>query len=293
MNLLQKFAFNFDARIWRILPGLSEGLLVLEMRDTEKKHAYFVIIRPESGEICCDRIEPEQGWWYGMEAISGNVLLLHSYEEGQVPAHKAIYAFDARTGKKLWENLTLRFICAENNFVWAYDTTGTGETPVLKIELYTGRIISESSEQEIGAGHPSFRKLNGVSEFSGTDSSMPMIYNEGGPYFATLAEYIRTKLNGSSPVQRIEYLESEGHVMISWYSRELSGAGNENAGTLNNHLLVTDLEGEVELDTTLGTLLPGVAETTFFTFGTNLIYPANQGELYCYTLLRKRPAFFA
>ena len=272
--LHEKFIFSFRNRIWRIMPDVSEGLLVLELREPETRTVSFVSLRPQTGETVCERFNMELGWWYGMEALASNVLLLHTYEDEQIPAHKSIFAFNALTGQKLWEHAALRFICAERSVVWAYDINGFSETPVLKIDLQNGHVLSEVPEYQMQAEMADIFAGRSGGLFK-PNLGFPVLYNSGAIHFTTLSEFINIK-TGSRPIKRIEYLEAEKHIIISWYCTE--------GQHLNNRLLVTDLSGNTLLSVTLGTMLNGISEYAFFTFGAQLIFPGPENTLNCYNL---------
>jgi len=99
----EKFAGN----IWRLEIDEKNDTLFVESRNAEERKTNFSSINLQTGGIHFkDFIGPEN-WHTGIEAVYGNVLLLHLYESANTPVHKGLIAISALSGEILWQNYNL------------------------------------------------------------------------------------------------------------------------------------------------------------------------------------------
>lgn len=98
-----------DALIWR-LSFTCNGLLVGQKRCPETRRSLFFAIEEHSGRVVLDdyvlllpdgTLPAGEGWFTGIETVSGNLVYLHAYQENS-PEHLGLWAVDPETGGVVW-----------------------------------------------------------------------------------------------------------------------------------------------------------------------------------------------
>ncbi|MCO4294786.1 DUF4905 domain-containing protein [Solitalea sp. MAHUQ-68] len=121
-NLNTHFSKVFDGLIWKIVIDEKNDIAAIEIREPKTKSAQFSCIDLKSGNVLFDNLKLQEPWFCGMETISDGVLLLHLYVADTSPEHSAVLAYDARSGKQLWENYNLTFSQTQANSFKAFHT---------------------------------------------------------------------------------------------------------------------------------------------------------------------------
>lgn len=110
--------YRADGQIWRILPSAT-GFLLCEERDTAAKRVSFSCLLAKEGRVAWKGVTLPESWWVSMEAVAGELLLLHEYPVPTMPDHRKIFAVDIATGKLLWINEELTFSFSSGSSIFA------------------------------------------------------------------------------------------------------------------------------------------------------------------------------
>lgn len=103
-----------DALIWR-LSFTRNGLLVGQKRCPEGRRSLFFAIEERSGRVVLDdylllfsggTLPAGEGWFTGIETVSGNLAYLHAYQENS-PEHLGLWAVDPETGRVVWSHANM------------------------------------------------------------------------------------------------------------------------------------------------------------------------------------------
>jgi Domain of unknown function (DUF4905) len=261
------FAFEFGAKIWRLVPDSSANTLVVELRDAKNREVNFVSLSLDNGEIMAQGLNMPSGWWYGIEAVVHNTIILHSYPNWQMPNHEDLIAFNAQSGEKLWELPGHTFSSFKGNQIFTHNrclpVPGEG-----CFNLLTGQPDEPRFHEEIK---------------SGIIPLVPVLFGKDAPYYDEIALFINQVLGHNHKFEmQFEYLETPNIVAISYYLRQ-EGNGSALTGSLNRYLLICNNRGQLLLHKNTDTSLPGIGEGSFFVFNSIFIFVENTSNLYGYT----------
>lgn len=115
------WSFAPGAVVWRILFGQTNRI-VGESRDNDRKKVTFFCLDGRSGRSLWTERSTEEPWWVGLETVQKNVVLLHGFQEPDLPGHFGIYAWDVESGEELWRNDKTTFWFCYRDRVYAYRT---------------------------------------------------------------------------------------------------------------------------------------------------------------------------
>ena len=253
------FSQTFQGAIWSTLVASQQNLLILEVRDEDKREVRFSAFDYVQNSFRWKDLLLEESWWISLTAVSENILLFHLYQNTENPDEKSLMAFDILEQKILWHVKDFAFSYLQDNAV-----VGVQSKPELldrTLDLRTGEVIAINDNKNPLPGNISAIK--------------PFQYVEGHAYFDTVKSFLAIKLN-IEPVSSIEYVEYNSLIFISYHIKEQG---------LTNYLVVFDETGTLVAKEKLGDQLKGIGFETFFILAGCLIFVRNRGELVSYRIV--------
>jgi hypothetical protein len=255
-GLQQKFSHSFDGAIWNTLALPEKNILLLEIRNVDRKQVSFSALDLEHNIFLWRGVELEENWWVEMSAASQEVILFSIYIDTANPDTKGILAYSLQGPKPLWAQADFSITGVDRTGV--HGVASRPQAKPLVLDLHTGQ------------------SLPGTDFEGSTDTRIqrPFQYVEGTAYFNTVRTFLNNKLN-LSVVTALEYVESGDRIFISYYVQEKS---------LVNYLIVLSAAGEILLQEKLDEQLKGIGQDTFFILAGCLIFVRNKRELRSYFL---------
>ena len=245
------FQHRFQDPIWRLIPSASkENNWVVETRSGTLKTLSFYFLSTDYKLV---ELNTSLDWWTGIEALNGNIILVHGYLQEDLPIHKGIKAFDAIKNEWLWENEFVVFDSIVDKQITARSSIGSIAHNIY-LDIKTGLEIESPSSQSLNSSPETANFLNSEET-----------------YFAEIASFI-SKYTPLSPTNCCEYLETESHIIVSYYV--------SNEKKLDNYLLVTTIDGTEELHICISEGLKGVAAGTFLVSKGLLSFVKDNYELF-------------
>ncbi len=112
MGLLDRFRRRSLVKPWEVRPGgaiwrlqpTTDGLIVGESRDVNRKRLSLFGLRPSTGELLWSGLTFEEPWWIALETTIGTVAIVHRYPQPDRPETRGCIAVDSHTGAILWED---------------------------------------------------------------------------------------------------------------------------------------------------------------------------------------------
>ncbi|MBF9254629.1 DUF4905 domain-containing protein [Pontibacter sp. 172403-2] len=257
--------------MWRIRIDAAAGRLALEVRDADVLLAFFYTFDCQGHTLQQLSLPQALTWWQGLEDAHAGLVYLHGYADRQLGQHKGITALNAATDKIQWEAADLAFYGLSDEGIMAHPAAAPGEDFVL-LNSATGQIIRKQITQQAAAA--------AAEKFSHSRYQAciyPILYREGEAYFTQVQAFVEAQL-GQTPVSAIEYAEAGEMLVVSFYTPATDGK-------LDNYLAVFNFEGDLLLNTTLGSGLSGIGSDTFFIFKHKLYFIQNKDSLHVYALL--------
>lgn len=250
------FQHRFQDPIWRLIPSISkENNWVVETRNGKTKALAFYFL---SADYKLVELNTHSDWWSGIEAVSKTILLFHGFLQEDLPIHKGIKAFDAIKNEWLWDNEFVAFDSIADEQITAKSTIGSVSRSIY-LDIQSGlEIDSPNIQNQI----PNPETVNFLSSEE--------------TYFAEIASFI-SKYTPLSPSNCCEYLETENHIIVSYYV--------SNEKKLDNYLLVTTTDGTEELHICISEGLKGVAAGTFLVSKGLLSFVKDNYELFIIEML--------
>ncbi|MDX5421366.1 MAG: DUF4905 domain-containing protein [Hymenobacteraceae bacterium] len=269
LSLLYKY--DFGAPVWRIRLDTTQGRLALEVRDADLLLTRFYTFDTQKHTLTQLELPQAQAWWQGLEDAQDGYLYLHGYGDRKLGQHKGIIAIAAAFGEVVWERPELAFYGITEGGVLSFPVSAA-EHSLQLLAPGTGKALQVGISQQQAA-----EKVSHYSSIRYSNCIYPVLYLEGETYFEQVRDFVTAQQPGT-PVKAIEYAETEGCLVISYYT----DAGD---GTLDNFLLVFDLEGNLQLKEQMGSRLSGIGSDTFFIFRHDLYFLLNKDILKVYRLL--------
>lgn len=102
--------------VWRLM-FTGTGVIFAQKRFREQRRSLFFAIEEHSGRVLFDDyllLMPDgttpagEGWFTGIETITGNMAFLHAYRENS-PEHFGLWAIDAFSGTVVWSRADIVF----------------------------------------------------------------------------------------------------------------------------------------------------------------------------------------
>jgi hypothetical protein len=136
------------------------------------------------------------------------------------------------------------------------------KTSLILLDVDTGKVLPD--------------QLHQINEAHTIDTVYPFQYLDGESEFATVKEFLSAN-DKETPILGAEYLEYEGHLIISYYV----GA----PAKFINRLAIFGGKGECLYEEEIGTNLKGLGVNTFFITSGYLFFVKNKTELVTFRIV--------
>ena len=251
------FSHVFEGIVWNTLVSPENDVLLLEVRNNEKKQVTFSALECRTGKFLWRDVIFDEPWWVSLGATSNNIVLFTIYLETNNPDKKGVFAYHLLDGKIVWWNNDFSLVSVSNSQVMGVSSKYGTRSIIL--DLDSGMEVSESKDS------------NKIQD----QVVRPHQYLADNEYFATVKTFLDRKFN-LLPVTALEYLEHDSIIFISFYIQE---------GELANYLLIISDEGEVLMKEKLDEHLKGIALDTFFVLSGCVFFVKNKVELFSYKIV--------
>jgi Domain of unknown function (DUF4905) len=251
-------------KVWRLLPG--GGVLVIEIRDTDKKTTEFAGIDLSSGALLWKNDQLEEKWWTTLNVIYRDTVLLQQFARPDMPTPGKIFTLDLHTGKLLWQNQEVSFMNADGDTIYCLKKSFTDES-VVGINFRSG-VEREVSPPE----------LPNQSQLLQSDLTFPEPIDGLSNNFQgqiILDDRVRMKIPSDS--KQVTILKIGEKIVIGFYA--MSGK-DEKGGTLYEaRLIVADAEGKFIFEDIVDRRVYVPLEDFYFAVEGKLIYVRNSVEI--------------
>jgi len=220
--------------VWRLLLSTS-GICVGETRDQHKKEVSFFALNALSGEVLWANRVFDELWWIGIEAVTKDVLLLHTYAQPDRPEHKGILAVELATGKRMWTQSDVTYWFSHEEKIYAYRTLFERRVGC-EFDVQTGELLCEYDEDLDTL--MSLRR-SALSESSQDGFLFPQlaVASEEDP---RIASCIQKKVSHVLLQGDVEYVRL-GDLLLFNYHRQ-SDTKSQKELLLENHFHIVDLK---------------------------------------------------
>jgi hypothetical protein len=259
--LLRSIAFNFskvfDGVVWATKVSRGNEIIVLEIRNSERKEVRFAAFDLATGKFLWKDKLMDETWWINLATVSDKIVLLTLYTDTHNPDKKAVIACNLLKGEVVWWQNDFSISSVSDTFVIGFsEKYGRRE---LVLDLNTGKALQSP---------PFYAEIP-------ENCIRPHQFFEGHPYFDTVKTFFSQKFN-LLPIRALEYLEYDSLIFISCYLPE-----NE----LTNYLFIISSDGHLLLKEKLDGHLKGIGLDTFFILSGCVFFVKNKVELVCYKIL--------
>lgn len=266
-NLKPSWTFASDKKVWRLLPG--NGVLAVELRDTEAKTAEYAGIAISSGSPLWQGVSLEDSWWIVMNRIFKDVLLLQQFVRPDMPTPGGIFAIDLFTGKMLWQNQDLTFVDASNDMVYA-SRKSVSDEEIIGLDYRTGdqKLVLGADDQQAAA----------LSFDPPRDEFMLSSFFE--EVAGTLPRSRRELLGKATPAGALNptyILSVFGKDIIGFYTD--SGKDEKGVPVFDSHLRIIDPEGKPVFDDVIDRKVYTTLGDFYFVVENRLVYAKNSVEV--------------
>ena len=259
--MLRSIAFNFshvfEGVIWNTKVSDQNQIIVLEVRDTNKKEVRFSALNYSSDEFLWKDRMMDEPWWISLSGIAGDIMLLTLYTNKNNPDNKAVVAYNVQDGELVWWNNDFSVQTLGKNSVIGFSEKFGKREQIL--DVLTGNTIE-------------VKDLN----FENPEIVLrPQHYPADHPYFDTVKTFLNQKFN-LLPIAALEYLEHDSLIFISCYLQE---------NDMANYLFIMSADGNLLLKEKLDDHLKGIGLDTFFVLSGCVFFVRNKVELVSYKIL--------
>jgi hypothetical protein len=250
------FSHVFEGIIWNMLVSPGDGILILELRDSQRKKVTFSALESLSGKFIWRDKSFDEDWWISLGAVSNNVIVFTVYLETNNPDKKGAFAYHIFEDKMLWWQNDFSLISVSNGIVEGVSSKYGFRNVIL--DIMTGLEVPEKGTKQII-----------------TDVIRPHQYLADHSYFNTVKIFLEQKFN-LSPVKALEYLEHDSVIFISFYVQETE---------LANYLIMISADGQLLVKEKLDEQLKGIGLDTFFILSGCVFFVKNRAELVSYRIV--------
>jgi hypothetical protein len=254
------FSHGFDGVVWNMQVAEKAGMLIIEVRNAEKKHVSFAALDLSTNRFLWENVQFDEPWWINLSAVRGDVILLTHYTEAANPDQKSLLAYSISGRKLLWWQNDFSLVSVNDIAVAGYSQK-YGVKPLV-LDIFTGKVINGDTLESPAQNLSVIR---------------PLHYREGESGFETVKKYLM-RIGEKELISGVDYLEHAGFVVLSVYVQE---------DGLANFLIVLDQEGTMVLREKAGGNLKGIGIDTFFILEGSLFFVKNKRELLRYKLIDK------
>ncbi len=248
------FTFQFEKPIWNTQIDPKGNFLTFEVRNETTHQTEVSCLNLKSMEwVFTGFVFEKEEWWYGVAAISANVIILYTFDNDDNPDEKSYFGLHPGDQNILWELSNWNFVEANENLFTGYNREG---------QLETRKIDSgELTEDELT---PQPKPIH-----------QPKFYGEENEHFTEFKTYIQNELN-VPPVLGCDYLEFAENIIFSYYVRFPNG--------YDCNLVLIGPDGTIQFHERLETQLKGMIGTSFFIIEKKLLFIKNKIEICVYDL---------
>jgi len=179
-------------------------------------------------------------WWVGIEAVHQDVVLVHGFEQPDMPGHRGIEAWKLETGEELWRNEETTFWFCYGERVYSYRTLFERRVGYA-LELRSGTVV-ETFENGIEELFP-VRKL--AVEEAGDDQLQFPEPVQADRLSGGLQSFLEREVGNKEVVGGTEYLAAGPYLIMNYHVR--SRNSTPESLKLDNHLAIIDTKEGVRL----------------------------------------------
>jgi len=229
MRLKNKYRFDNNRQIWRIIPT-NEGKLIIEERELEKKQTYFHCLSIDSGKKLLSNFQLEDKFWVGIETIHNDIIYFHQYAKPDMPKHRGIFAFNITSKEFVWQNPDLVFLFRLDENIFTYKEKFEGRN-YFSINPENGKII-----EELGNNYELINSLRNASikQENNRGYSFPEVFETDSSTTNNVTEFVKSLRNNFVISGKIEYILKDNLLMMSFHEAN-------SKGSLNNLFKAVDL----------------------------------------------------
>ena len=149
MKLLQRIFGRGLPPGWEITPGgivwklqpTPGGILIGEARDVEARTLSLFAVRPSTGEEIFTGIRLDEPWWIALEMTIGEIAILHSFPQPDMPTALGATAVDCATGRVLWSDGSIRVVCGIEELALVQRGAARDRHPLEIIDARSGALV--------------------------------------------------------------------------------------------------------------------------------------------------------
>jgi hypothetical protein len=252
-RLVPSWQFSAKGVIWRVFPS-ENGYFVGEDRDIAGKTVSFFCIERQNGKILWEGSRSIDPWWVTLDAIHGNVILLHGYAEPDMPEPRKIYAIDLLSGRPLWSDESLRFLFAdtESFYVAREDILGL---KFFRVAPGDGSIKEEVQSDEL------HRLKKTIHQEDDRRTIFPVPLGSSGDTRQDIERIVKRKQLRSSRITGVEFIRSADMTVVGYYKKQTSTGSEER---LTHHLAFFGPNGSEKYDECIDTDVIAPVPDSFF-----------------------------
>ncbi len=266
-KLKPSWTFVTEKKIWRLLPG--NGVLAVELRDTEAKTAEYAGIEISSGSPLWEGVSFEESWWIVMNRVFKDVLLLQQFVKPNMPTPAGIYAIDLFTGKVLWQNRELSLINASNDLVYVSRKSIQSED-IAGLNYKSGAEVIVFSAED-----PQVDKISSVPQQD--EFRLSSFFEEIKHVLSKNHAEVLTKAMPAGAANPTFILAVSGKDIIGFYTS--AGKDEKGVPVYDSHIRIVDSVGKIVFDDVVDTKVYTTLGDFYFVVGTMLIYARNSMEI--------------
>jgi len=255
-TIVFNFSHVFDGVVWNTLSSPENDVILLEIRNSEKKKVEFAALDIQNQKFLWRDKMLEEPWWINLSAVAENIVFFTLYTDTSNPDKKGLLAYDLFTLQLLWWNNDFSLISVFKSCILGVSAK-FGHRQV-SLDLAGKEITSSEHGEKID---------NKVIR--------PSQYLADHQYFTTVKTFLDQKFN-LSPITALEYLEYQSLIFISCYFQE---------DELANYLFIISEDGTLLLKEKLDDHLKGIGLDTFFILSGCVFFVKNKVELVSYKIL--------
>ncbi len=257
MEIKKKYGYNNGNNIWRILITDSDKI-ILETRETDSKEVFFTCLDFNSGEILFDKMQLEEKYWVGIEAIKNDIIFFHKYATPDMPGHKQLIAYSINEKKVIWQSDEYVFLFYYQDKIYGYREAFEGRN-FYTVNPFTGEFIEDLGNDA--------NSINTIREIARQEEDYSNYIFTNKIYEDEEAEsLLASRVNASEVSGDAEFIDYKGHLFLNYHKKLPDGK------KLRNEFVIINKEnGKPVFELTLNKEANHYAPDSFFIYKDKLI----------------------
>jgi hypothetical protein len=268
-STLSSFLLTKQEQLHQVIPVHDLHLILLQgVAQGKSESTLYAVSLPGVKALWQLDLHEALPGWPSLQLVTDGKACFTCFKEPSLPTAEGLYIYDLQTQQWAFKSDELTFVNAQGTNLLVRKKGEEEHYHVLSLANFSLSVLDNPS---------AWFKRTQLAKHAGKEVQYPYHIGEENPLYAALREFVQEK-SSHALTGMVEYLEwADDRMLVSYYIEAANG--------LDQHLLITDKEGQVMLQECMDQGLKGMALDVFMVVDKQCIYIKNKTQLCVYNLV--------